>query len=106
MEVLDDMKLGKIVKQAGFRSAVGVAQDFVTVRWHAGIGNIVRGVTKNFFAAAEFKLSMVVLQLFGIFCANFVAVLGLAFCAWMDAGAWLMVSIADCAWAFTREPRW
>jgi glycosyltransferase involved in cell wall biosynthesis len=51
MEVVDDMKLGKLVKEAGLRSCVGVAQDFVTVRWHAGAGNIIRGVTKNFFAA-------------------------------------------------------
>src|ERR1700719_4402968 len=51
VEVVDDMKLGKIVKQAGFRSSVGVAQDAVVIRWHAGLGNLVRGVTKNFFAA-------------------------------------------------------
>jgi glycosyltransferase involved in cell wall biosynthesis len=51
MEVVDDMKLGKLVKQSGFRSCVGVAQDFVMVRWHAGAGNVIRGVTKNFFAA-------------------------------------------------------
>jgi glycosyltransferase involved in cell wall biosynthesis len=51
MEVVDDMKLGKLVKEAGLRSCVGVAQDFVTVRWHAGAGNVIRGVTKNFFAA-------------------------------------------------------
>jgi glycosyltransferase involved in cell wall biosynthesis len=51
MEVVDDMKMGKLVKQAGFRSCVGVAQDFVVVRWHAGAGNVIRGVTKNFFAA-------------------------------------------------------
>ena len=50
-EVVDDMKLGKLVKRGGFRSCVGVAQDFVVVRWHAGIGNVIRGVTKNFFAA-------------------------------------------------------
>jgi len=29
MEVVDDMKLGKIIKQAGFRSGAGIAQDFV-----------------------------------------------------------------------------
>ena len=55
MEVVDDMKLGKIVKQAGFRSCAGVAQDAVVVRWHAGAGNIVRGVTKNFFASAGYN---------------------------------------------------
>ena len=56
MEVVDDMKLGKIVKLAGLRSGVAVAQDLVAVRWHAGPGNLIRGVTKNFFASARFSL--------------------------------------------------
>jgi Glycosyl transferase family 2 len=79
MEVLDDMKLAKIVKQSGFRSAVGIAQGFVIVRWHAGIGNIVRGVTKNFFAGAEFKLPVVAAQLAGIVSANILPFLALPF---------------------------
>src|SRR5260370_11932229 len=79
MEVLDDMKLAKIVKQSGFRSAVGVAQDFVTVRWHSGIGNIVRAVTKNFFAGAGFELSVVAVQLICILCANMLPFLALPF---------------------------
>ena len=59
MEVVDDMKLGKIVKQAGFRSCVGLAQEAVTIRWHAGLGNLVRGVTKNFFAALGYNIALV-----------------------------------------------
>jgi hypothetical protein len=70
MEIVDDIKLGKIVKQAGFRSGVGMAGDFVAVRWHAGLGNIVRGVTKNFFATAGFKAGMVALQLAGVLCTD------------------------------------
>lgn len=66
MEVVDDMKLGKIVKQAGFRCGCAVAQDFVTVRWHAGLGNLVRGVTKNFFAGAGYDLRLVTVQLAGL----------------------------------------
>jgi glycosyltransferase involved in cell wall biosynthesis len=61
MEVVDDMKLGKIVKQAGFRSSVGLAQDAVVIRWHAGLGNLVRGVTKNFFAALGYNIGLVLL---------------------------------------------
>lgn len=61
MEVVDDMKLGKIVKQAGFRSSVSLAQDAVVIRWHAGLGNLVRGVTKNFFAALGYKVGLVLL---------------------------------------------
>jgi glycosyltransferase involved in cell wall biosynthesis len=55
MDVIEDMKLGKIVKMAGFRSGVAVAQDSVKVRWHSGVHNVVRGVTKNFFAACHYN---------------------------------------------------
>jgi glycosyltransferase involved in cell wall biosynthesis len=56
MEVVDDMKVGKLVKKAGLRSGVARGGRAVSVHWHAGVGNIVRGTTKNFFATAEFKL--------------------------------------------------
>ena len=56
LEVIDDMKLGKIIKAAGFRSGVAVGIDEVIVRWHAGLGNVIRGVTKNLFAAMHFSL--------------------------------------------------
>jgi glycosyltransferase involved in cell wall biosynthesis len=95
MEVLDDMKLAKIVKQSGFRSAVGIAQDSVTVRWHAGIGNIVRGVTKNFFAGAEFRLFIVAIQLTAIICANILPFLALPFVhGWSLAFVIVSVTIA------------
>jgi glycosyltransferase involved in cell wall biosynthesis len=93
MEVLDDMKLAKIVKRAGFRSEVGIARDFIAVRWHAGVRNIVDGVAKNFFAAAEFKLSLVALQLFGIFGANILPFLALPFVHGWTLGL-VIVSIA------------
>jgi glycosyltransferase involved in cell wall biosynthesis len=63
MEVVDDMKLGKLVKEAGFRSGVAKAWKEVSVRWHAGVGNIIRGTTKNFFAAAGYNLGILCLQL-------------------------------------------
>jgi hypothetical protein len=66
MEVIDDMKLGKLIKQAGARSGVGLAEDSVVVRWHAGIGNIIRGVEKNFFAGANYSLAQAAAQLLSI----------------------------------------
>ena len=77
MDVIEDMKLGKIIKMAGFRSGVAVAQDMVKVRWHSGVGNVIRGVTKNFFAACHYNalfalgaallpLVMSVLPFFGV----------------------------------------
>jgi glycosyltransferase involved in cell wall biosynthesis len=78
MEVVDDMKLGKIVKEAGFRSSVGLAQNAVVIRWHAGLGNLVRGVTKNFFAALGYNVALVLLAAIGMLLLNvapFVAVI-------------------------------
>jgi glycosyltransferase involved in cell wall biosynthesis len=67
LEVIDDMKLGKIIKLAGFRSGTGVAFDEVRVRWHAGLRNIIDGVTKNMFAgfgySAAFACSAMLLPL-------------------------------------------
>ena len=66
MEVVEDMKLGKLVKQGGFRSIVGRVTDEISVRWQAGLGNLVRGTTKNFFAATGFSLPFAALQVFGL----------------------------------------
>jgi glycosyltransferase involved in cell wall biosynthesis len=70
MEVIDDMKLGKFVKESGFRSGVGIAEDFVSVRWHAGLGNLIRGVTKNFFAAFGYRVWLAALAVAGMLLLN------------------------------------
>jgi glycosyltransferase involved in cell wall biosynthesis len=77
MEVVDDMKLGKIVKQAGFRSDCGLASGFVSVRWHAGLANIAQGVTKNFFAAAGYNLALLAAQVAGLVLMNILPFVGL-----------------------------
>jgi glycosyltransferase involved in cell wall biosynthesis len=92
MEVVDDMKLGKIVKQAGYRSGAGIAQEFVAVRWHAGIGNLVRGVTKNFFAALGYSVALVAMLITGLLLANVMPVIGVMF-----GSGWIRV-FAAIAW--------
>ncbi len=95
MEVIDDMKLGKLVKQAGFRSGVAVAQDAVSVEWHLGLENLVRGLEKNFFAAAGFRVGMVALQVASMLLFNVAPFLGLAFGGgWVRALAGIAVVVA------------
>jgi hypothetical protein len=60
MEVIEDMKVGKLVKRGGFRSGLGIAMESVRLRWYSGAGNIVRGLTKNMFAAIGFSLPLAV----------------------------------------------
>jgi glycosyltransferase involved in cell wall biosynthesis len=97
MEVVDDMKLGKIVKLAGFRSGVAVAQNYVSVAWHLGLGNLVRGVEKNFFAGAQFRIPVVAMQVLGLIVMNVLPFAGLFFGhGWGRALAAISVLIAMC----------
>src|SRR5260370_18498442 len=79
MEVIDDMKLGKVVKRSGFHSGVVIAQDSVVVRWHDGIGNLTRGVTKNFFAAFGYNLGFVAAGISSLLLLNVAPFLGIIF---------------------------
>jgi hypothetical protein len=66
MEVVDDMKVGKLVKAARLRSGVARGGRAVSVYWHRGVGNIVRGTTKNFFATTGFSAWRAATQIFGV----------------------------------------
>jgi cellulose synthase/poly-beta-1,6-N-acetylglucosamine synthase-like glycosyltransferase len=101
MEVMDDMKLGKIVKKAGFRSAVAVAEDAVTVRWHSGLGNLIQGTTKNFFAGFGYRLSLAVLVTLGVLALNVLPLAGIALGSeWVRAfsGIAVMFALGFHAW--------
>ena len=97
MEVVDDMKLGKIVKMAGFRSGVAVAQHHVSVAWHLGLGNLIRGVEKNFFAGAQFRVSVAATQILGLLVMNVLPFAGLLFGhGWVRWLAAISALIAMC----------
>jgi glycosyltransferase involved in cell wall biosynthesis len=55
MEVLDDMKLGKVVKNAGFAQRNVFGEDLISLRWAKGAFGIVNNLTKNFFAVLSFQ---------------------------------------------------
>src|SRR5215467_861326 len=54
-EVVDDMKLGKVIKNAGFRQRV-VLGNLIEIRWARGARGVVRNLTKNFFAVMSFQV--------------------------------------------------
>lgn len=54
-EVVDDMKLGKVIKNAGFRQRCVVGSDLVEIRWAMGARGVVHNLTKNFFAVMSFQ---------------------------------------------------
>jgi hypothetical protein len=56
MEVADDTKLGKILKQNGFHTRIVDASDYISLRWVIGIRGIMNGFVKNAFASFDFSL--------------------------------------------------
>jgi Glycosyl transferase family 2 len=94
LEVVDDMRLARNVKKAGFGSGMALATEFVSVRWHVGVKNIARGVTKNFFAAADYSVARVAVQSLGLFAASALPFLALPF---LRGSAQLLAGLAAVA---------
>lgn len=55
MDVGDDVKLGKRMKQAGGRGDVIISDRLVRVRWVEGVRGLITGLTKNMFAGLDFN---------------------------------------------------
>lgn len=51
----DDLKLGKIIKLAGFRQDLVNGDEFLVVHWYSSLGEMIRGLEKNTFAATEYS---------------------------------------------------
>jgi hypothetical protein len=60
LDVLDDVHLGKLVKQNGYHQDLLLADDLVRVRWQDSLWGVVRGLEKNSFALAEYSLVKVI----------------------------------------------
>jgi glycosyltransferase involved in cell wall biosynthesis len=77
MEVLDDMKLGKVVKNAGFAQRNVFGGDLISIRWAHGAFGVVNNLTKNFFAVLSFQSWRTVISAFGLAFLNYGPFLGL-----------------------------
>jgi glycosyltransferase involved in cell wall biosynthesis len=89
MEVLDDMKLGKVVKKAGFAQRNVFGGDLISIRWAHGALGVVNNLTKNFFAVLSFQWWRTVISALGLAFLNFGPFLG----AWLAHG-WLRLPYA------------
>ena len=76
MEVLDDMKLGKLVKKAGFAQRNVFGGDLISIRWAHGAMGVVNNLTKNFFAVLSFQWWRTLISALGLAFVNFGPFLG------------------------------
>ncbi len=56
LQILEDLALARLVKDAGLRQTVALAPHFVTIHWAAGIRGVLNTMTKNLFAIFRFRI--------------------------------------------------
>jgi len=56
----DDLKLGRLIKQNGFRQEFLRGGDLIQVRWYDSVGELIDGLMKNTFAVANYRISLIV----------------------------------------------
>ncbi len=66
MEVLEDLRMGWRVKQAGMRQRVAWGQGMVRVRWANGAWGVVRNLEKNIFALFRYRLPLALAACVGV----------------------------------------
>ena len=60
LTVLDDVKLGLLLRRAGQRSRAFLGADDVECHWGKTVGSMVKVMEKNYFAALDYRLGLVV----------------------------------------------
>jgi cellulose synthase/poly-beta-1,6-N-acetylglucosamine synthase-like glycosyltransferase len=90
MEVIEDLRIGVLIKQAGYASRVVTGRNLVRIRWANGAWGVVENLTKNVYAAFRFNLGM---MLVGVLCVAVLCLLPFAGLAWSAReGRWIWPS--------------
>jgi glycosyltransferase involved in cell wall biosynthesis len=57
----DDLKLGRLIKQSGFRSDFALGTELLRVAWYASFAELRRGLMKNFFSVFQYDPKLAIL---------------------------------------------
>lgn len=82
LSVDEDMRIGQALKFAGYRPGLVMGRNQVSVRWQVGLGGMIRGLEKNFYAALDFSPVEVIAGAFGLTVAGVMPHVGLFVGPW------------------------
>ena len=97
LTVDEDVRLARVLKSAGFGTRVLVGGGAVSVRWQVGLGGMIRGMEKNFFAAAEFRVVQAAAAVAALLVAGAAPHAGLLVGPWWSRVACAAGVAATCA---------
>ena len=110
MEVLDDLRMGWLIKRAGYKQCVILGRDLVRLRWlHSAFG-VVRLAEKNGFAAYRYRVELTLLASLGLLTVAVLPLMAIAAGGWpLIAGLLMYVAVALIFWSnrkVTAAPPW
>jgi hypothetical protein len=79
MHPIDDIMLGKIVKEHGLKQKCLLGQPYVTVCWYATAAEMVAGLMKNVFSVVHYRGWLALLSMVLVFILNVLPLAGLFF---------------------------
>ncbi len=110
MEVLDDLRLGWLVKRSGFRQCVVVGHNLVRLRWLRGPLAVIGLAEKNAFAAYRYNVALTLLACLGMLVAALLPLMAIfAGGAALIAGLLCYLAVALIFWGnrkVTPAPAW
>jgi glycosyltransferase involved in cell wall biosynthesis len=110
MEVLDDLRMGWMIKRAGYRQCVVLGPDLVRLRWlHSALG-VVHLAEKNGFAAYRYNVALTLLASIGLATIALLPLIAIVAGGWaLVAGLLSYVAVALTFWGnrkATAAPAW
>ena len=66
----DDMRLARLLKDAGYSQGVAYGTGCVSVEWHQTLGGAVKGLEKSIFPGVDYRLSAIVAASLLLFLTN------------------------------------
>ncbi|TKB25756.1 glycosyltransferase [Desulfopila sp. IMCC35006] len=79
MHPVDDMMLGRAVKDNGFAQDCLLAYDFVVVPWYDSVSEMIKGLEKNMFAVLHYRIALVPVALLAIIIPSIWPLWGVSF---------------------------
>jgi len=73
----DDMKLGKLVKEHGFRQGVAYGAGLLSVEWHQTLPDAVRGLSKSMFPGIDYQVGTTIFGVLMLLLTNVLPAFGL-----------------------------
>jgi glycosyltransferase involved in cell wall biosynthesis len=107
----DDMKLGKLIKQAGYSQELLLGKAMLSVEWYTSVRELIRGMEKNAFSGLNYSLlflffSTLMILLFNVY--PFIAVLiteGATRLINLSV-ALLILAVCTASASLQNRPRW